>query len=297
MNERAKIDVPTVTLNYQKRPVVSSFWRGKHLWYGTNKIGKTVQLSRAKPGAFILRCEPGTDHVEHAGEDIESWEKLIGTYRAIASEKKAGKFPFGLLGVDTGGRAFQLCRDYIFRMHKITHETDEAFGKGSSLVDTEFSRMVNSFCQLGLGIVFTAHSEEVTKKIKGRESTKVVIDLPKNAKKCIQGLVDFMLYFELEDDEEERPHRVIHTRGTNLYEAGVRYPPGWGARLPDTVPMDVNALAEIWDAGAVTADPKPAQEAAPPAETKPEPAPTPPPAEPANNGERRTGTTLQRRSA
>ena len=253
MNQtKSAIEIPEVKLDLGKQPVSASLWNRIHLWHGEKKIGKTVQANRIPGGTFFLKCEPGHDHIEHSGEVIESWPKLIGTCRAIAAAmREPGGFPFRTICVDTVGEAYLQCRSWVLARHNLDHESEADFGKGWSLVESEFRRVMVNLCRLGLGMVWIAHTTAVERRTKAGSRTELVVDLPKGGLKLIPGMAHLILYFTREFNQSTgKWERVIRTRGGDGIEAGVRYPPSWKRGLPPVLPMDYEALVAAWNAGA-----------------------------------------------
>ncbi len=271
--------IPVVDLKKSTEvvPVKTNLWNRIQLWHGEPKIGKTVQAARIPGGAFFLKFEPGHDHIEHMGETCEDWPKFLGVGRALLQAKERGdKLPFQTIVVDTAGEAFRRCQEHELRKLGLEHESDGDYGKGYSMIENEFRRRMVGLCNLGFGVVMIAHTSEKTKTNgkqgnQKREWTELVVDLPKAGLRVIPPMADLILFFMREHNEKtDEWTRVIKTVGTNAYQAGVRYPPGWKSYLPTTVEMDYGKLAELWEAGKPDADKPKAQASSKPPKEEPE---------------------------
>ncbi len=236
------------------------------LWHGEPKVGKTVQANRVPGGSFFLKFEPGHDHIKHMGEVCDTWAKFLGVGRALYNAKKRGEeLPFDTVIVDTAGEAFRRCQEHELRKLGLEHESDADFGKGYSMVENEFRRRMVGLCNLGFGVIMIAHSGEktLTNGKTGnakKEWTRIAVDFTKAATRVIPPMADLILFFCKELNEQtQQEDRVIKTRGTNVYQAGVRYPPGWKVQLPETIEMSYAKLAEAWDAGRPDGSPTPEQ--------------------------------------
>ncbi|MBI4815210.1 MAG: AAA family ATPase [Deltaproteobacteria bacterium] len=242
------------------KPITTTLSSRIQLWYGEKKIGKTVTASRIPGGAFFLQFEEGHDHVAHFGESIDSWSKLLAVLDELGKVPR-GELPFVAIVWDTVAEAFRMCQTSVLGRLNVDHESDSGFGKGYSLVENEFRRGVTQATKLGLANIFIAHVDSKTmqngKKGKdAREWKKTIIDLPRPAQKVIPGLTDLNLYFTSRFDEKTETHeRVIITQGSDVIEAGVRYPPDWG-EMPRVIPMSYIALEKAWNACAPKATPE-----------------------------------------
>lgn len=267
---------PEVQLDFREVDIDTALDKKRQLWMGEKKIGKTVNANRA--GAYFLKFEAGHSHIRHHGMVVKDWNHFRGIARSIIVQKRAGRFPFDKVCIDTLGECYKMCTSWINAKYGIMHEGDMGHGKGYSLIENAFREVIMPLSNLGLGVIFLAHTDE--KEFKddrtGETYNKAVPDMPKGCRRVVGGMVDLLLYFTMRWNEDtERWERVIKTSPTKFYEAGVRYPDGWQKRLPVELPMHWDALKAAWDAGRPEGEPESPPEPEPLPEPEPEPDPEP----------------------
>lgn len=210
------------------------------LLHGKPKLGKTSMCAKAD-GALFLATEPGLNALEVFQVSISSWEELLAACNEIAK----GKHSFKTIVLDTIDNAQKLCVDYICRKHKIDHPTDLSYGKGHALVNSEFQRVLNRLAFLPYGLFLISHSQERTIETRTGNYTRVVPSLPDKARKIVTGLVDIILYCDLEvsSDSDGKPvyRRVLRSKPSPTFEAGDRF-----GVLPETMPLDYEAFRQAF---------------------------------------------------
>ena len=208
------------------------------LVYGAPKIGKSTLCSQA-PSALFLATEAGLNHLEVFQTPVSDWQNLL----EICAEVKAGKHSFKTLVIDIIDNAYAMCLADVLKRHNLRHESDLPFGKGFTMVNREFSRVINNIALLGLGLIMVSHATE--KEIEdetGKKRSMIVPTLPSGARKIVMGISDLILYAELEEtkDEAGKPtglRRVLRTKPSLRYEAGDRT-----GKLPETIDMSYAAI-------------------------------------------------------
>ena len=202
------------------------------LIYGRSKIGKSTWCSQAEDAVF-LATEPGLNALEVFQEPIQSWEGLLRSCGEIGE----GNHSFKIVIIDTVDNAYRMCADFICEKHEIEHESDLGYGKGWALCNNEFHRVLTKLAHLPYGLFLVSHSAEKEIKTRTGKRTRIVPTLPDKAQKIVLGMVDLILYCDLEamaDDEGQTTYRrVMRTKPSPLYEAGDRT-----NRLPETLELD-----------------------------------------------------------
>ncbi len=210
------------------------------LLYGQSKIGKTTLCAQISD-VLILATEPGANHVEAYKLVIDSWQSLLEACALLAK----GNHPYKALAIDTIDNAFLFCRRHVCEKHGILDPADMPYGKGHALVNGEFLRVLTKLAQLGFGLFLISHSQEIEIQARTGSYTKIVPTLPGKARQTVLGLVDLVLYCDVEvvQDEagETAERRVMRTKPTSSYEAGDRT-----GRLPHTLPLNYKAFAAAW---------------------------------------------------
>jgi hypothetical protein len=236
------------------------------LVYGPTKIGKSTWCSRAE-GALFLATESGLNNLEVFQAPIANWEQLL----AACGEIAAGNHPFKTIVIDTVDNAFRMCADYVCAKHKVEHESDLAYGKGYALVTNEFYRVLNKLALLPYGLFLVSHSTEREFETRTGKVTRIVPTLPDKARKIVLGMVDMILFCDLDAapgaDGKQVVRRVIRTKPATAYEAGDRT-----GRLPETIDLDFAKFLDAFVGAPAPAASSQAPAATPAAPAKPRPA-------------------------
>lgn len=221
------------------------------LLYGPSKAGKTTTASQAE-GALFLATEPGLNALSAYQVPIIDWNDLKNACGEIA----AGNHQFKTIVIDTVDLAYRLCSDHILKENSVKHESDLIYGKGFALVNNEFYRVLTKLAHLPYGLILISHAQEVEVESRTGNYMKTVPTLPEKARKIVLGLVDIILYCDVEATREANGQtsfrRVIRTKPTQYYAAGDRT-----GRLPDTLDMDYRAFVAAFNAATGTTSPTP----------------------------------------
>lgn len=216
------------------------------LVYGATKIGKSTWCSHADRAVF-LSTEPGLNSLEVFQVPIRSWDELLAACGEIAE----GNHEFKTVIVDTVDNAYRMCAEHVCRKFKIEHESDLGYGKGFALVNNEFQRVLNKLAFMPYGLYLISHCQEVEIETRTGKYNKTVPTLPEKARKIVLGLVDMVLYCDIETaagpDGKMAARRVMRTKPSLNYEAGDRT-----GRLPEVIDLDYTKFVEAFNATADT---------------------------------------------
>ena len=163
------------------------------LVYGPSKIGKSTWCSRSE-GALFLATEPGLNSLDVFQVPIRNWEELLTACGEIAE----GKHPYKTVILDTVDNAYRMCAEHICQKFKIEHESDLGYGKGYALINNEFYRVLNKLALLPYGLFLISHSQEKEIETRTGKLTRIVPTLPDKARKIVLGMVDIILFCDLE---------------------------------------------------------------------------------------------------
>jgi hypothetical protein len=218
------------------------------LIYGPSKIGKSTWCSYSD-SALFLATEPGLNALEVYQISITKWEELLIAARDIAN----GQHQFKTIIIDTIDNAYKFCSEYVCNKFKVEHESDLGYGKGWALVNNEFSRVMTKLAFLPYGLIFVSHSTERDIETRTGKHTRIVPTLPDKARKFITGLVDLILYCDIDmlqqDDGSIVSSRVMYTKPNANYDAGDRT-----NLLPEKIPMDYKIFTSIFNVDAGVED-------------------------------------------
>ncbi len=216
------------------------------LLYGQSKIGKSTWAAGAD-NAIFLACEAGLNSLDVYQVPITTCKKSTGWSKlsVACGELATQEHNFSTIVIDTIDLAYKFCTEHVCKKNGIKHPSDLDYGKGFGLVNNEFERFLTRLSHLPIGLILISHSVEREVMHKGIKRNKVIPTLPGKAAEIVMGLVDLILYAEVEEDFSDpdavKENRIVRTKPGYNYEAGDRT-----GRLPDTLPLDfdcfVNAL-------------------------------------------------------
>ncbi|HOY63479.1 MAG: hypothetical protein BWY28_01769 [bacterium ADurb.Bin236] len=210
------------------------------LAWGQQKIGKSSFCSHAEDALF-LATEAGLNSLNVYQTPISNWDEFLQACAEIAE----GKHPFKTIVVDTVDNAYRFCAQYICTKHKIEHESDLGYGKGWALINSEFYRVLNKLALLPYGLFMISHAQEKEIESRTGKYTKMMPTLPEKARKIVLGMVDMILYCDLDvvknTDGTFTQRRVIRTKPSLYYEAGDRT-----GRLPEVFDLDYSKYVEAF---------------------------------------------------
>ena len=203
------------------------------LVHGPAKIGKSTLCSKAEKALF-LATEAGLNALEVYQVPISTWNEFLSACGEIAK----GEHGFKTVVVDTLDNLYRMCSVHICVRHKIQHESDLGYGKGFALTNNEFYRALNKLSLLPYGLFLVCHSQEKEIETRTGKRTRIVPTLPDKARRMVLGMVDVILYCDVDavvdaDGKSPTERRVMRTKPTEAYEAGDRT-----GRLPDVIDLD-----------------------------------------------------------
>jgi hypothetical protein len=201
------------------------------LIYGRPKIGKSTAASKI-PDAIFIALDPGLDEIlcfrVPADGVVRTWEELLGYVEEIIKSSQ-----FKVIIIDTIDVAWQLCADAVCKKAGVEYYTEGAlgFGKGRAMIQAEFQRLILRVKAAGLGLVLISHAQEREEETGAGTRSRWYPSLPRKAGDEITGLVDAILFLDIDAANDQR---VIRLRSSSRYMAGCR----GGATLPDKWPLD-----------------------------------------------------------
>ena len=214
------------------------------LLYGEPKVGKTTFCNAGGQTLFIA-TEDGQGGLESYRVPVDNWE----TFLQVLEELKQGGQPYDKVCIDTVDNLYKFCAEWACQKLGVIHQSDAAYGKGADTINSEFLRQLTRLSLMPYGLWMISHATE--KEIKpraGASYTMISPTLPAAARRIVLGMSDHILYAarEFETDEKTgaviREQRVVHTQGSNYFEAGGRI------TLPETLPLDYAAFEKAFKA-------------------------------------------------
>lgn len=222
--------------------------------HGAPGIGKST-LAACAPAPLFLDLEHGTLQMDVARVDnIDNWEALITTVRALATEPH----DFKTLVIDTLDRAEWLCWQYVCRAGRKVSIEEFGFGKGYVAAYEQFRVLASALETLrnrrGMAIVIIAHSKiEKAPNAAGEEYDRWTLKVDKRTAGLFYEMFDAVLFARLQvftrATESGRVKgfgdaRVLETQEAGAWLAKNRY------AMPRQIPLTWDDLASAMDRGA-----------------------------------------------
>lgn len=214
------------------------------LLYGEPKVGKTT-FANAGGQTLFLATEDGQGGLESYRVAVDSWD----TFLQVLDELKQDGLPYNKVCIDTIDNLYKYCAEWGCNKLGVIHQSDAAYGKGADTINSEFLRQLTRLSLMPYGLWMISHAME--KEIKpraGASYTMISPSLPTAARKLVLGMADHILYAarEYETDPKTgaviREQRVVHTQGSNYFEAGGRI------TLPEPLPLEYVAFEDAFKA-------------------------------------------------
>ena len=222
-----------IILLTEKSVPVSEPGRLTTLIYGQPKVGKSTFASEY-PDAIFLSIEPGLNSLSVWKVDIHSWEEFGEAWAELKKDDR-----FKTIIIDTLDNLYDFCREYILKKTGFAHESeDDHYGRQYAMIKKEFHKALNAMATNRFGLVMISHADMKDEKTRAGKVRKAYPNLPNKAREVVMSMVDLILYvdtIEYAKDESSEPElrRVIHTKGSDTFEAGDRT-----GRLPELLPLD-----------------------------------------------------------
>lgn len=231
------------------------------LVYSRNKKGKSTFCTSA-PDVLILDPESGTDGMVKRNPNVwklDKWTELDDPYHYL----KSGKHPFKWVALDGLTRLSGMSLRYVMSQEEerdITRKPGmvqkQDYGKSGKLLES----MINNFCSLPMGIIFTCQERIIEVKDDGGEAddedadtTQIlyVPDLPKGARGMANSVVDVIGRLYTVKADHPRLTGQTYTQRRLWVEPHIAYDTGYRSdyRMPPfikspTVPKLVGLLRE-----------------------------------------------------
>ena len=214
------------------------------LLYGEPKVGKTTFCNAGGQTLFIA-TEDGQGGLEAFRVPVDSWD----TFLQVLDELKQPGLPYDKVCIDTVDNLYKFCAEWACKKLGVLHQSDAAYGKGSDTINSEFLRQLTRLSLMPYGLWMISHATE--KEIRpraGASYTMISPTLPAAARKIVLGMADQILYAAREYETDPKTgaviseQRVVHTQGSNYFEAGGRI------TLPEILPLDYPAFEEAFKA-------------------------------------------------
>ena len=237
----------------------------RKIWiYGAAFSGKTTMLDSA-PDPLNLNTDGNIEFVTMpylAIKDVVTVEGRITkrkfaweVFKETIEELEKKQNTFKTIIVDLLEDTREMCRVYKYNELGIQHESDSGFGKGWDIIKTEYLSVMRRFFNLDYeNLIVVSHediSKDITKK-NGQNITRIEPNIQDAIANKIAGMVDIVARVVVEDDGT----RTLNFKSNEVVFGGGRLK---GVKQT-TIPLDWDALMQVYDDALGVAKPKKAEE-------------------------------------
>lgn len=224
--------------------------------HGAPGIGKSTLASRA-PNPVFIDLERGTDQIDVPRvDDVDTWEKLLATVRALA----APEYDYKTVVIDTLDRAEWMCWQSVCQAERVAsiEKVGKGFGKGYTAAYEAFRGLAAALEKLrierGMSIILIAHSKiEKAPNAAGDEYERWTLKVHKQIAGLFYEQFDAILFARLQvytrKTEAGRTKGVGDARVLETQES-----PAWLAKnryaLPASLPLSWEDLDAAMNRGA-----------------------------------------------
>lgn len=211
------------------------------LLYGVSKVGRSTFASQF-PNALFLASDPGLSALNVYQQPIRSWLEFLTACGEIVN----GNHQFKTIVLDKVDILYNQCCEHFYNKFEIVHESDLGFGKGWAIIRNEFYRALLKLCHMPYGLILISDAQEEEVKTRTGTITRMAPGLQKAVRQMVVGLMDLILYCDLEPDGSGGYRRVIRPKLSPEQVGGDRFV------LPGMIDLSYKALVEAFKSGADT---------------------------------------------
>lgn len=126
------------------------------------------------------------------------------------------------------------------------HESDGSHGKIYGLIKNEIYRVLTKLAHLPYGLILISHSQDRDLETRTGTVTRTVPTLSESFRQIVIGLVDLILYCDVQVEQAEdgtrKYRRVVRTKPSPNYDAGDRF-----GCLPEVMDLNFQAFAKAFE--------------------------------------------------
>ena len=205
--------------------------------YGEAKIGKTSLAAQAED-CLLLAAERGYNAIDGIfAVDITCWKDMRDVYKQLKTPEVKARYK--VLIVDTIDLVAKYCTKYICNQHGVAELGDLAYGKGYSLMRSEFEDIFNSLTQMGYAIIFISHVKRSIDEDTGRVTVGPSLS-PDKVNDIIRNMADIYGWAHYANDAEQTGQRVLTLRSnSDNISCGTRFP-----YMKNEIPFSYDSLIQ-----------------------------------------------------
>lgn len=184
------IDIKNISGNVVTSAMNDKIW----LFYGPPGTWKTTVATGDTEKTLLIAYEVGYKFIPGVkAVNATNWHTIKDVVRQL--QDKTVKEMYKTIVIDTIGLAYSACINFICAKKGVSEIGEIPYGQGYSLAKKEFEKTISTISQLGYGLIFIAHSDELSDEKNG---ISVKVDIEKRPSSVIKGMADFILYVRKE---------------------------------------------------------------------------------------------------
>lgn len=195
------------------------------LVYGNPKIGKTTFVHDVYGNdAIILATEKGYKALAGAYVlDIGNWSDFIKAN--VALKKPEIKAKFKTVIIDTVDLLYTYVERYVLSKNGVDKLNEIPYGGGWSEISTTLFDGLQAIEREGYNLAFISHATTKTETVPNSEQEyeKYIPTVSKRGLAIVTKMVDNILFAAVGVDAEGNQKRVLYSRETMQWQAGVRF--------------------------------------------------------------------------
>ena len=208
--------------------------------YGAAKVGKTSLAAQTKD-CLLIAAEKGYNAIGGIiAQDVTSWSEMRQVYKELKKDEVKARFK--VLIIDTIDLMAKYCTKYICSQQSVSELSELPYGKGYSLMRSEFEDIFNNLAQMGYAVIFISHAQDaIFTRPDGTEYTKIIPSLsPAKVNAIIENMADIYGYAHVVKDAEGKSQRVLTLRSSDDSVAcGSRF-----RYMQEQIPLTYDALVQ-----------------------------------------------------
>lgn len=219
--------------------------KNPHMWiYADSYVGKSTFVDNF-PNLLFLNTDGNTqnirspyislkDNVEKEGRMIKrksAWELFLD----ILTELELKDNDFKTIAIDLIEDLYEHCRIYVFDREGWIHESDGNYGKGWSVVWTEFVSAIKRFKNAGYQIIYISKEKVTEIKHKSYTETKYQPNINDRISNALAGTVSMTIRAYMDGDK-----RFLQLKKLDNCFGGSRF--NW---TKDEIPLDFDKFMKV----------------------------------------------------
>lgn len=168
-----------------------------HMFFGPPGIGKTTFVNGLDENILFLSTDRGTRFLETLTVECNAWTDFEKVLAELEKMHKSGKMQYSAVCIDHVADWAEMAEVAILEELDIKALADAGYGKGWSMYKKLLNRYMQRLRALDLGLIFIAHEEIKTVKVRGVDVDKVMPKMSKQAWDTLIPVCDLVGFCEM----------------------------------------------------------------------------------------------------